>query len=451
MRKVKNTIKAYINKNLDHSDQFEKISSRLNLQKIEKKQENSFMKLSKALKIVVPLVVLIVIIGIIAIVGPFPKVNASEGAAVIQMDVNPSISFVVDDDGTVISVYGENDEGKMIIDGETIVGEKLEDAIEIIINIEAETGYLLRGKVSKDSNNISISIEADNKKIAEVIQNKVEKSVNEICDKLNIEEQLEIAKTNAKEKLVTRALAIDPTLTSEQANNMTNEDLIKYISVCQIEKIDIPTKEIEELYNKVKYQKIQLVEKEETKVIIDKLDDAYQAVKEGYNGLYQALLDAQVNLNDTYVKWFISEDSEYQKALKTYQDYKLEVLKLENEISQMEDGLEKTIKEGILEANKKILEGYLVALNITKEAANTIVTTLSNIIDQALNNMEQFLSELPTEIKTEINESLTNLEVKLNTAKDSVFKEFEEKYKEQIEFSKKQVQEYKDNLVNQLK
>ena len=65
--------------------------------------------------------------------------------------------------------------------------------------------------------------------------------------------------------------------------------------------------------------------------------------------------------------------------------------------------------------------------------------------------MEQFLSELPTEIKTEINESLTNLEVKLNTAKDSVFKEFEEKYKEQIEFSKKQVQEYKDNLVNQLK
>ena len=29
--------------------------------------------------------------------------------------------------------------------------------------------------------------------------------------------------------------------------------------------------------------------------------------------------------------------------------------------------------------------------------------------------MKQFLTELPTEIRTEINESLTNLEVKLNT------------------------------------
>lgn len=451
MRKVKNTIKAYINENLEHDNQFDKISSRLNLQKIENNKEYSFMKLSKALKIAFPIVIFVLVFVVIAIVAPFPGVNAAEGAAVVQVDVNPSISFVVDDDGNVISVYGENDEGKMIIDDEEIVGKDVEEAIEIIINLEAETGYLIKGKVSKDNNKISISIEADTEAIADEVRTKVQKSVAKVCDELNIEENLEVVKSHAKEDLVARAMELDPTLSEEQANEMSNTDLIKYISGCQLEKVDIPTEEIEELYNRVKSQKIQLVEKEETKFVIDKLDSTYQVFKEGYNNLYQGLVSAQVALNDAYVEWFINEDSEYQKALATYQDYKLEVLKLENEISQMEDGFDKTIKEGILVANKKVLDGYYTALEFTKEAANAIITTLSNTIDKVLVNMEEFMAELPDEIKTEVTESLKNIEGKINDAKDSVFEEFENKYKDQIEAAKKQTKEYKQNLVDQLK
>ena len=52
MKKVKNTIKAYINNNLKHDDQFHVISKRLNLHKSEKEENFSFMK--KYLKVALP-------------------------------------------------------------------------------------------------------------------------------------------------------------------------------------------------------------------------------------------------------------------------------------------------------------------------------------------------------------------------------------------------------------
>lgn len=449
MKKVKNTIRAYINKNLEHTDQFNNISSRLNLHKTQKKEKYNYMKLSKALKFVVP-ILLIAIIAIVVVSSNNPHVEASKDpVAVVQMDVNPSISLVVDEDNKVLSVYGENDEGKMIISDEEIVGLKLSVALDKIIKIEVETGYIV--KENDENKKIAISIEAETGEIADAIKANVETNVQKICDELKINEKLEVIKNNTKENLVNRAIELDPTLTVEQANEMTNKQLIAYIKGCQLELINIPTEEIEELYNRVKKQKIQLVEKDETKAVIDKLDEGYQTIKSGYETLYQALINAQQTINDKYVELFIAEDSTYNKAMKEYQRCKQEILKLENEISQIENALEKAVKTQVLTAQKLALETTNVAIETAKVAADAIIDGLNYGINLAIENLDNYISKLPDEIKTDITSALSNLEQKINDAKDSAFEEFENNYRDEIKAAYNNTKQYKQQLIEQLK
>lgn len=453
MKKVKNRITAYINENLKHEDQFDSIKNKLNLQKKKKMENYSYMRNSRVLKITLSCMLVIIAVVVAAtVLGRSPILTTeSKPAAVIQLDVNPSVSLVVDENEVVLSVYGENDEGKMIINDEEIVGLKLTEAIQKIITIESETGYLLKGNVSVTKNNISISIEAKTDEIAEKVQNKVSSTINKVCNELNIEENLEIIKTASKEQLVKRAMELDPTLTEEEANAMSIEELVAYISACQLEKIDIPTEEIEKLYDRIKKQEIQLVEKEASKVVIDGLDSTYQFLIDNYDELYNGLINAQNALNEAYVKYFINEDSTYQKALREYQNKKLEVLKLENEISQMEESVEKDIQLGILQSKKMALESQLKGLELTKQIADTGLNLLNQALDIVLQEMEQFYNDLPSDVKTEVNESLSDLEDKINEIKDEIIEEFETKYKDEIEQAYQNSKEYKESLIDQLK
>ena len=223
MKKVKNRITAYINENLKHEDQFDSIKNKLNLQHNKYRESNYFMKSSRVLKIALPVLLLVValVIGVALIGNPIGKTE-EEATAVVQMDVNPSISLVINSEEKVISVYGENDEGKMIISNEEIIGLELSEAIQKIITIESETGYLVKGNVSVEDNNISISIEAKEDEIAKKVQMEISSTINKICEKLNIKENLEVVQTTSKDQLVKRALQLDSTLTEEEAKRLSN-------------------------------------------------------------------------------------------------------------------------------------------------------------------------------------------------------------------------------------
>ena len=452
MSKLKNRITAYIKDNLKHEDQFDNIKSKLNLQFKKKEEKCSLMNFRKSMKLILPCVLLVIctIIGIILVTGNSPVVDA-KAIAVVQMDVNPSISFVVDENNIVLSVYGENDEGKMIINNEEIVGLKLELAVEKIITIESQTGYLITGDIQTEKNKISFSIESDKDSITNDLENKINKCVSNTCDKLNIEENIEFVKSKAKEKLVKRVTSLDPTVSLEKANEMTNEQLLAYISGCQLEKINIPTQQLEELYNNIKKQEITFVEKEETKKFIDSLDSTYQTLMKSYNELYIGLITAQEKLNESYVTYFINETSQYQMAVKKCQELKLEVLKLEQEVSQMEESPSKKVKEQILKVQKEKLDLQIKTLDITKVVATEALDLLNKVIDTTLVKMDEFYNNLPDEIKTDMQKSLSNLEQLINEKKSNCFKEFEEKYKAQIENAYNNSKQYKQQLIEQLK
>lgn len=63
--------------------------------------------------------------------------------ACVNIDINPSIELVVDKDGKVVAVRGANDDGVLLIYGETgIKGETLENAVTKITETAIQLGYL---------------------------------------------------------------------------------------------------------------------------------------------------------------------------------------------------------------------------------------------------------------------------------------------------------------------
>ena len=96
------------------------------------------------------------------------KYAASGENSIVTMEVNPSISFSVNEKNVVTAVSGENNEGKMIILEESFKGLPLEEAIEKAITIENETGYIVSGSVEANENNIKFTVNVDNEKAKEL-------------------------------------------------------------------------------------------------------------------------------------------------------------------------------------------------------------------------------------------------------------------------------------------
>ena len=235
---------------------------------------------------------------------------------------------------------------------------------------------------------------------------------------MDIKENIQIIKSKTKEQLVTRAIELDPTLTIDQANSKTAEQLILYISGCQLEKINIPTEELEQLYNSFKQQRINIIEKEETKKFIETLDNTYQVIINNYDLLYNSLINAQQKLNEVYLQQFIDETSLYQQCVKKCQEMKLEVLKLENEICKMEESYNKTILEQVIKKNKLSLDVQLQTLSLTKTTAYGILKIANDSIDYILSEMEEFKANLPEEVKNNMEKSLIDIENKINEMKE---------------------------------
>lgn len=461
MSKIKKQLRKYMNEKLTHNDSYAQIVKSANLSKTEivslpkiQKGENMFMKKSP-LTIILPCIVCLCFIACMAILAISlnnKKTDKSTPVAVVQMNLNPSVSFVVGDDGKVISVYGENDEGKMLICGETYTGLTLELAVEKIINEENKTGYLVQGKASDTKNEISFIIESSDDKIVANLDKVLKDTTTKVCEKIGTLVDINVLKEKGKAALVNRALELDPTLTEEVASEMSEEQLIKYIAGCQIEKVSIPTKELEELYNKVKVQKIEIAQNEEVNKVIKNLDSTYQIIIQKYDELLSGLQEANTSLDNLFVEYFVSENSTYQQVYSELKNAKKEVITLRNEIAQMDDSnILKPIKQAELTIKENALNAAEENLQYAKELAENMLNISKETINTILEQMNELRNNLPSEIQTELNQAIQRLDNNLNEIKEAAFKEFEDKYRDELENALNKVKDYKQELVEKLK
>lgn len=73
---------------------------------------------------------------------PMPE-KQTEAVTYIGLDINPAIELTVDEENKIVSVYGSNDDGKVLLYGEVdLVGMDVEAAIAKILSLAVELGYI---------------------------------------------------------------------------------------------------------------------------------------------------------------------------------------------------------------------------------------------------------------------------------------------------------------------
>lgn len=102
--------------------------------------------------------------------------------AYVNLDINPSIELVVDENGKVLTVRGGNEDGLVLLYGEdSLKGKDVEKAIEIITKLAIEYGYI-------DENNTVIDtiVSSGDSEFAQSILSKVNTKVTATADSLGM-------------------------------------------------------------------------------------------------------------------------------------------------------------------------------------------------------------------------------------------------------------------------
>lgn len=188
--------------------------------------------------------VLALVIGIVAIVVNNNK--DKDQVSYVAVDINPSVEFLVDKDGKVVTVIPENEDAQILLSGEELEGLTFEAAIDKVGKLAVECGYL------KDENNkvtvtvsgnaeLSASLYDVAKAAIETAGKTVGAVVSEGTNYL-LEREVAYLKSNnqgkegydtltaGKLRLIKTAMLADRTLTMDDAVKMSEEDLVKRVN-----------------------------------------------------------------------------------------------------------------------------------------------------------------------------------------------------------------------------
>jgi len=358
--------------------------------------------------------------------------TAPEGTVTrVTVDINPSIELMVDDQNKVISATALNDDGSILIAGEALVGMQAEDAAELIVSLATETGYIVKGNVSADENEVKISVSGDSK-YAEQLLEKTEKKIGDFMKKHDVEGK--IAKVEAAKIETLREIALSTSLyTEEEIAAMTEEQLYAVIKAGRIETALLATAEMREAYYRAKEYKISFAEREETAKVIEAMGGIYNLVHAAYKTSLEAYSKTITAIDEFRYNTLIDPESAYQKSLADLREKKTEYLKQKNYVAKLEVGGEEYEVASInLQLTEEQYDKALAAYEKLGEEANKALEKLIAAMregEKALIKLEENFSD---DIKAELTAKAADIEAKLNTAKDQFFADFEAEHKDDI-------------------
>lgn len=163
----------------------------------------------------------------------------------VSLDINPSLSFSLDEENKVISVHASNEDAQIMLYGEHLEGLTLDVALEKVAQLSLELDYL---NVDNHGINVSVSGNIGEAEVVGKVEGAFDKEsgsldVNVSADgtfsdlrmlesiKANFSANVDVQNLTVNEyKLIAEAQAVDGTLSVEEAVKMKTEELIKIIS-----------------------------------------------------------------------------------------------------------------------------------------------------------------------------------------------------------------------------
>lgn len=103
----------------------------------------------------------------------FGRGGVGETAAVINLDVNPSIQLSIDDENKVLEALSVNEDGNKILDGMDLTGTDMKIAVNAIVGSMLQQGYL-----NDISNSILVSVQAKDIEKGTGLQEELSASLN---------------------------------------------------------------------------------------------------------------------------------------------------------------------------------------------------------------------------------------------------------------------------------
>lgn len=370
-----------------------------------------------------------------------------EAAARMQVDINPSVEFILDADDKVLSVTALNDDGALIIAGEAFVGKTAEDAVELMASISTDAGYLVKGELSAGQDGITISITGD-EEAAQKLYEDVKAGVDAFLEKSGIDaavERGEALKLDALRALVQEA---DPTLSDEEVAAMTEEQLLNALKISRIETAQLLTEELRDAYNTAKEYDFRFAERQATKSVIEGLGSAYESFLNGYAAALDSYQKAIQAVEQARYDYLVDAGSDYQKILAEVREQKDKVLEQRKEAAELPEGAAKEAAKAALAAEEAILETKEAALELAGDAANAsfdLALSAMKTVENALTELEK---TFPEEITTALTENAQKAQDAMNAAKDEAFAKFEEAHKEDIEQALADLQARKQALID---
>ena len=350
----------------------------------------------------------------------------------MTVDINPSVEFMIDDQNKIVSVTALNDDGSILIVGEAFVGKTPEEAIEMMVTLASDTGYLVQGNAEASENTVKISVSGDSK-YAEQLKKDITEKANDTLKALDINGTVE--KVEALEIDALRQMALSTSLyTEEEISTMDEDQLYKVISAGRIETALLLTEEMRSAYYSAKEYKISFAEREETARIIKELGGLYNLTHIAYKTALDVYSTAITELDNFRYEMLVSPESEYQKSLTELREAKIELLKQKNYTASLnvngEEYASATVTLQLTEENyNKMLAAY--------EKIGTDLNAALEVLIAKLRQAESKLTELEDtlfdeNIEAKLQENAAEIEANLNAAKDGFFAEFESAHAEDI-------------------
>ena len=370
-----------------------------------------------------------------------------EAAARMQVDINPSVEFILDADDKVLSVTALNDDGALIVAGEAFVGKTAEDAVELMASISTDAGYLVKGELSAGQDGITISITGD-EEAAQKLYEDVKAGVDAFLEKSGIDAAVERGEALKLDALRDLVQAADPTLSDEEVAGMTEEQLLNALKISRIETAQLLTEELRDAYNTAKEYDFRFAERQATKSVIEGLGSAYESFLNGYAAALDSYQKAIQAVEQARYDYLVDAGSDYQKILAEVREQKDKVLEQRKEAAELPEGAAKEAAKAALAAEEAILETKEAALELAGDAANAsfdLALSAMKTVENALTELEK---TFPEEITTALTENAQKAQDAMNAAKDEAFAKFEEAHKEDIEQALADLQARKQALID---
>ena len=350
----------------------------------------------------------------------------------MTVDINPSVEFMIDDQNKIISVTALNDDGSILIVGEAFVGKTPEEAIEMMVTLASDTGYLVQGNAEASENTVKISVSGDSK-YAERLKKDITEKANDTLKALDINGTVE--KVEALKIDALRQMALSTSLyTEEEISTMDEGQLYKVISAGRIETALLITEEMRSAYYSAKEYKISFAQREETARIIKELGGLYNLTHTAYKTALDVYSTAITELDNFRYEMLVSPESEYQKSLTELREAKIELLKQKNYTASLnvngEEYASATVTLQLTEENyNKMLAAYEKIGTELNAALEALIAKLRQA-ESKLNELEDTLFD--ENIEAKLQENAAEIEASLNAAKDGFFAEFESAHAEDI-------------------